>query len=158
MTGSAGIGADCCTTVGSWGDIDNDGFEDFIATDLVYGDDGESIYGVPFATDTWAMVYNTDVMAEAGIDKVPETWDELLEASRKVKANTDKIGFGFAAGAPEKTLTDAASRPRPLLRTSRRYTENRTSSSGCYPASVAHTDDHYDADNHQQDAGAKLGQ
>ena len=75
------------------------GFEDFIATDLVFGEDGESIYGVPFATDTWAMVYNTDVMAEAGIEQVPQTWDELLEASRKVKENTDKVGFGFAAGA-----------------------------------------------------------
>src|SRR5918994_5966173 len=59
----------------------------------------ESVYGVPFATDTWAMVYNTDVMAEAGIEQVPETWDDLLEASRKVKQNTDKVGFGFAAGA-----------------------------------------------------------
>jgi multiple sugar transport system substrate-binding protein len=38
-------------------------------------------------------------MAEAGIEQVPETWDELLEASRKVKQNTDKVGFGFAAGA-----------------------------------------------------------
>lgn len=38
-------------------------------------------------------------MAEAGIDNVPETWDDLLEASREVKANTDKVGFGFAAGA-----------------------------------------------------------
>lgn len=75
------------------------GFEDFIATDLVFGEDGESIYGVPFATDTWAMVYNTDVMAEAGIEQVPQTWDELLEASRKVKEKTDKVGFGFAAGA-----------------------------------------------------------
>lgn len=79
--------------------IGAEGFDDFIASDLVYGEDGESIYGVPFATDTWAMVYNTDIMAEAGIERVPETWDELLEASRKVKQNTDKVGFGFAAGA-----------------------------------------------------------
>ena len=73
------------------------GFEDFVATDLVYGDDRETIHGVPYATDTWAMVYNTDVMAEAGIEAVPETWDDLLEASRKVK-EIGKIGFGFAAG------------------------------------------------------------
>ncbi len=72
---------------------------DFIATDLTIGEDGESIHGVPFATDTWAMVYRTDVMEEAGIDKVPATWDELLEGARKVKAETGKIGFGFAAGA-----------------------------------------------------------
>ncbi len=73
------------------------GWDDFIATDLTYGADGESFYGVPFATDTWAMVYNTAVMAEAGVAQIPATWDELLEASRKVKA-IGKIGFGFAAG------------------------------------------------------------
>jgi multiple sugar transport system substrate-binding protein len=74
------------------------GFDDFIATDLVYDDDGETIFGVPFATDTWAMVYNTDIMEEAGIEAVPETWDDLLEASRKAKT-AGHIGFGFAAGA-----------------------------------------------------------
>ena len=73
------------------------GWEDFIATDLTYGEDGESFYGVPFATDTWAMVYTTEIMAEAGVERIPATWDELLEASRKVK-EVGKIGFGFAAG------------------------------------------------------------
>ena len=38
-------------------------------------------------------------LAAAGIDAVPATWDELLEASRKIKAATGKPGFGFAAGA-----------------------------------------------------------
>ena len=74
------------------------GFEDFIATDLVMGDDDETIYGVPFATDTWATVYNTQVMAEAGIEAVPSSWDELLDASRKAK-EVGKVGLGFAAGA-----------------------------------------------------------
>jgi multiple sugar transport system substrate-binding protein len=77
--------------------IGENGFQDFIATDLVLGDDEETIYGVPFATDTWGMIYNTEIMKEAGIEKVPETWEELLEASRKAKA-IGKIGFGFAAG------------------------------------------------------------
>ncbi|MGH1478656.1 MAG: ABC transporter substrate-binding protein [Geminicoccales bacterium] len=78
--------------------IGENGFDGFIANDLVLGEDNESIYGIPFATDTWAMIYNTVIMEEAGIEKVPETWDELLEASRKAK-EVDKIGFGFAAGA-----------------------------------------------------------
>jgi multiple sugar transport system substrate-binding protein len=78
--------------------IGENGFEDFIATDLVLGEDNETIYGIPFATDTWAMIYNTEVMAAAGIERVPETWDELLEASRKAKA-AGFTGFGFAAGA-----------------------------------------------------------
>lgn len=75
------------------------GWDGFLATDLTYGDDGKAIYGLPFATDTWAMLYNTEVMKAAGVAKIPETWDELLAASRAVKAKTGKIGFGFAAGA-----------------------------------------------------------
>jgi multiple sugar transport system substrate-binding protein len=50
---------------------------------------------VPFATDTWAMVYNTDIMAEAGIDQVPKTWDELLEASRKASCLSRRTGAGW---------------------------------------------------------------
>ena len=75
------------------------GWEDFVATDLMYGPDGETIYGMPFTTDTFAMIYRTDVMAEAGIEAPPETWQELLEDARRVKEQTGKIGFGFAAGA-----------------------------------------------------------
>jgi multiple sugar transport system substrate-binding protein len=75
------------------------GWEDFVATDLMYGPDGESIYGIPFTTDTFAMIYRMDVMAEAGIAAPPETWQQLLDDSRRVKERTGKIGFGFAAGA-----------------------------------------------------------
>lgn len=75
------------------------GWDDFIANDLTYAEDNESIHGVPFATDTWGMVYNTEIMAEAGIERIPQTWDELLDAARKVRAETGHIGFGFAAGA-----------------------------------------------------------
>ena len=74
------------------------GFDDFIATDLMLDARGQ-IRGVPFTTDTFAMVYRTDVMAEAGIEAAPETWDQLLEDARRVKAETGKVGFGFAAGA-----------------------------------------------------------
>jgi multiple sugar transport system substrate-binding protein len=74
-------------------------WDDFVATDLMYGPDGETIYGVPFTTDTFAMIYRTDVMAEAGIEAPPETWQDLLEGARRVKEKTGKIGFGFAAGA-----------------------------------------------------------
>jgi multiple sugar transport system substrate-binding protein len=75
------------------------GWDDFVATDLMYGPDGESIYGVPFTTDTFAMIYRTDVMAQAGIEAPPQTWEQLLEDARRVKERTGKIGFGFAAGA-----------------------------------------------------------
>ena len=74
------------------------GFEDFIATELAIGADG-NIYGVPWTTDTWAMVYRTDLLAEAGVTEIPRTWDELRDASRTVHEKTGKVGFGFPAGS-----------------------------------------------------------
>ena len=74
------------------------GFDDFIATELSVGPDG-NIYGVPWTTDTWAMVYRTDLLAEAGIADLPRTWEELRDASRTVSEKTGKIGFGFPGGS-----------------------------------------------------------
>ncbi|MDA7984322.1 MAG: extracellular solute-binding protein [Alphaproteobacteria bacterium] len=77
-----------------YGDFAN-GFDDFIATDLTMYD-GRA-WGVPWSADTWAMVYRTDVLAEAGINDLPVTWDDLLAASRAVKERAGKTGFAFAA-------------------------------------------------------------
>ena len=74
------------------------GFDDFIATELAVGADG-NIYGVPWTTDTWAMIYRTDVLEEAGIDTIPTTWEELRDASRTIHEKTGKVGFGFPAGS-----------------------------------------------------------
>ena len=74
------------------------GWDDFVASNLTYDNSG-IFYGVPWATDTWAMVYNRDVLKEAGITKTPVTWEELRDASRQIKKRTGKIGFGFGAGA-----------------------------------------------------------
>ena len=74
------------------------GFDDFIATELSLGADG-NIYGVPWTTDTWAMVYRTDVLAEAGVKEIPRTWEELRDASRAIHESTGKVGFGFPAGS-----------------------------------------------------------
>ena len=52
------------------------GFDDFIATVLSVGPDG-NIYGVPWTTDTWAMVYRTDVLEAAGVEDIPRTWEAL---------------------------------------------------------------------------------
>lgn len=71
------------------------GFDDFIATDLTMYE-GKA-YGVPWSADTWAMVYRTDVLAEAGITDMPTTWDELRDASRTIKDKTGKTGFAFPA-------------------------------------------------------------
>lgn len=73
------------------------GIKDFIGTALAKGSDGQH-YALPWTTDTWAMVYRTDVLEEAGVAP-PTTWDELTEASRQVAANTDKAGWGYPAGS-----------------------------------------------------------
>jgi multiple sugar transport system substrate-binding protein len=73
------------------------GFEDFMAQDLARNKEGQ-IYGLPWTTDTWAMVYRTDLLKQAGITKLPDTWKELHDDSALVKQRTGKAGFGFPAG------------------------------------------------------------
>ncbi len=80
------------------------GFDDFIATELAVGAD-DNIYGVPWTTDTWAMIYHTGVLADAGIDKIPTNWEELRDASRTIHEKTGKVGFGFPGGSgPQNTI------------------------------------------------------
>jgi multiple sugar transport system substrate-binding protein len=42
-------------------------------------------YGLTYYGDHMSFVYNTDIMQRAGIDKAPATWDEVVEASLKIK-------------------------------------------------------------------------
>ena len=80
------------------------GFDDFIATELSVGPDG-NIYGVPWTTDTWAMVYRTDVLEAAGVSEIPRTWEALRDASRAIHEKTGKVGFGFPGGSgPSNTI------------------------------------------------------
>ena len=46
--------------------------------------DGET-YGVPQVTDTLALMYNKKLFEEAGIEEPPTTWDEVEDASAKLK-------------------------------------------------------------------------
>lgn len=73
------------------------GFDDFIATDLARNGEG-TIYAAPWTTDTFTLIYNTEVLAEAGVE-APTTWEELAAASRAVTESTGDIGFGFPAGS-----------------------------------------------------------
>lgn len=73
-------------------------WDDFLSTELATQDDG-TIHAIPWTVDTFAMVYNRDLLTQAGIAKFPETWDELKQASRQIKAKTGKIGWAFPAGS-----------------------------------------------------------
>jgi multiple sugar transport system substrate-binding protein len=72
--------------------------DDFIAMDLATGKDGK-LYGLPWTMDTWAMVYRSDLLKQAGVSAPPATWEELRAASRAVRVATGKAGFGFPAGS-----------------------------------------------------------
>lgn len=45
----------------------------------------DKILAVPYANDYRIAYYNKDHFAQAGIDKAPETWDEVYEAMKAIK-------------------------------------------------------------------------
>ncbi|MBZ9639898.1 extracellular solute-binding protein [Streptomyces sp. PSKA30] len=49
-------------------------------------------YGVPFTTDTLALVYNKDLFEKAGVE-VPKTWDDLKKAAATIKDKTGVDGY-----------------------------------------------------------------
>lgn len=49
----------------------------------------DAILGVPQASSPLGLYYRSDVFAEAGVDKAPETWDEFYEAAKKIRALGD---------------------------------------------------------------------
>ncbi len=52
-------------------------------------------YGLPVAASARAMFYNKDLLSRAGA-QVPNTWDELVDASRKISALGGGVrGFGM---------------------------------------------------------------
>ena len=56
----------------------------------------EKTYGLPIAASARAMYYNKALFEQAGITEVPDTWDELAEAAKKIGALGDDIaGFGL---------------------------------------------------------------
>jgi len=74
------------------------GWDDFISADLASQDDG-TIHAIPWTVDTFAMVYRTDILEEAGITEFPTTWEGLREASAQITENTGKTGWAFPAGS-----------------------------------------------------------
>ncbi len=45
------------------------------------------VYGLPFAVSLPVGYYNMDLVRKSGSDKMPQTWDEVIELCQKMKAN-----------------------------------------------------------------------
>ena len=74
------------------------GWDDFFARDLAVGADGKA-YAVPWTTDTFAMMWNKDLFAAAGVTEFPKDFDSLRAVSQAIHQKTGKTGWGFPAGS-----------------------------------------------------------
>ena len=54
------------------------------------------IYGLPHNSNCLALIYNKKLLADAGVSKIPETWDELKEATSKLTKG-DTYGLAISA-------------------------------------------------------------
>lgn len=59
------------------------------------------IYALQVHTNNLALFYRENLLKQAGVGKPPRTWDELLEACKKVKEKLGIYGLVFYAGADE---------------------------------------------------------
>ncbi|WP_077624540.1 ABC transporter substrate-binding protein [Sediminibacillus massiliensis] len=66
--------------------------DDFVKARFeIYSKDGQ-YYGMPTHVGATMMYYNTEIMEEAGVDiDSIETWDDYVEAGKKVVENTDAM-------------------------------------------------------------------
>lgn len=70
---------------------------------------GDVQYGAPLIASARALFVNNDLLEQAGVAEIPATWDELLEASKKISALGGGIaGYGMPLGSEEAQAESAA--------------------------------------------------
>lgn len=57
--------------------------------------DGKT-YGAPLTMSPQGLIYNSDLMKQAGIETVPSTPEELYDASKAIQEATGKYGYAYA--------------------------------------------------------------
>lgn len=57
-------------------------------------------FGIPWYLTTRLNIYNTDLLQQAGINKVPSTYTELADVAQKIKDQTGKYAF-FVTFVPQ---------------------------------------------------------
>jgi multiple sugar transport system substrate-binding protein len=76
--------------------------EDFIEVFARGGQYRGVLYGFPILSSARAFFFNTALLAKAGVSGPPKTWDEFVEAARKVQALGDgTIGYALPLGPEE---------------------------------------------------------
>ncbi|MFI1660303.1 extracellular solute-binding protein [Streptomyces sp. NPDC020472] len=77
----------------------------FLGPLVAAGEYKRTQYGMPFVASTRPLFYNKDLFQEAGA-KAPTTWDELVEAAEKLKAEGVPTPFALPLG-PEEAQAEA---------------------------------------------------
>ena len=61
--------------------------------DVTEFDYNDNVYGLPVALNSLGIIYNEEVLKKAGIEQMPTSTEEFIEACKKIKENTDAIPF-----------------------------------------------------------------
>jgi multiple sugar transport system substrate-binding protein len=76
--------------------------EDFLPAFVRGGEYQGRLYGFPILSSARAFFYNKELLARAGIAEPPRTWDEFVNAARKIRAlGKDTIGYALPLGPEE---------------------------------------------------------
>jgi multiple sugar transport system substrate-binding protein len=76
--------------------------DDFLEPFARGGTYGGTLYGFPVLASARAFFYNADLLARAGVAAPPRTWDEFVEAARRVRDLGDgAIGYALPLGPEE---------------------------------------------------------
>lgn len=108
---AAGTMADVVGLDGSWvydfakqGAISNltelmekDGYDSSQLSDQIKYKD--NTYMIPVVNFAYPLYVNMDILKEAGVEKVPATWTEFLEACEKITKNTDAAAYAIPLSA-----------------------------------------------------------
>ena len=75
---------------------------DFLEAFVRGGEYRGKLYGLPILSSARAFFYNRRLLDRAGLTRPPRTWDELVQAARKVQALGDgTIGYALPMGPEE---------------------------------------------------------
>ncbi len=76
--------------------------EDFLDAFVRGGEYRGKLYGLPILSSARAFFYNRALLAKAGLAGPPRTWDELVQAAKKVQAlGGGTIGYALPLGPEE---------------------------------------------------------
>ncbi len=93
---ASGVFRDLTDWVDEWGQWD-----DFYLGPQYANSLDDRIYAVQLNTNNLALYYNKEILAELGIAQPPQTWDEVMEVSAIILAETDIYPIAFCADNTE---------------------------------------------------------